>query len=177
MNLTNSTSGLNQAQTDAVTSDAQHLLVLAGAGSGKTRVLTTRIAWCCQEHGLSPWGILAVTFTNKAAAEMRHRLETLLGMPTQALWVGTFHGLAHRFLRAHWAEAGLPQNFQILDSDDQVRLLKRVIRELELDEDKWPARQAAWFISSQKDEGTATTAHPAQWRSVFIDHDAHLSAL
>jgi DNA helicase-2/ATP-dependent DNA helicase PcrA len=153
MNLTNPTSGLNQAQMDAVTSDAQHLLVLAGAGSGKTRVLTTRIAWFCQEHGLSPWSILAVTFTNKAAAEMRHRLETLLGIPTQALWVGTFHGLAHRFLRTHWAEAGLPQNFQILDSDDQVRLLKRVIRELDLDEDKWPARQAAWFISSQKDEG------------------------
>lgn len=153
MNLTNLTSGLNRAQTDAVTSDAQHLLVLAGAGSGKTRVLTTRIAWFCQEHGLSPWSILAVTFTNKAAAEMRHRLETLLGIPTQALWVGTFHGLAHRFLRTHWAEAGLPQNFQILDSDDQVRLLKRVIRELSLDEDKWPARQAAWFINGQKDEG------------------------
>ncbi len=153
MKLSNLTSGLNQAQTDAVTSDAQHLLVLAGAGSGKTRVLTTRIAWFCQEHGLSPWSILAVTFTNKAAAEMRHRLETLLGIPTQALWVGTFHGLAHRFLRTHWAEAGLPQNFQILDSDDQVRLLKRVIRELNLDEDKWPARQAAWFINGQKDEG------------------------
>ena len=138
---------------DAVTSDAPHLLVLAGAGSGKTRVLTTRIAWFCQEHGVSPWSILAVTFTNKAAAEMRHRLEALLGMPTQALWVGTFHGIAHRFLRAHWAEAGLPQNFQILDSDDQVRLLKRVIRELNLDDDKWPARQAAWFINGQKDEG------------------------
>ena len=153
MNLTNLTSGLNQAQMDAVTSDAPHLLVLAGAGSGKTRVLTTRIAWFCQEHGVSPWSILAVTFTNKAAAEMRHRLEALLGMPTQALWVGTFHGIAHRFLRAHWAEAGLPQNFQILDSDDQVRLLKRVIRELNLDDDKWPARQAAWFINGQKDEG------------------------
>ncbi|MFP5430987.1 MAG: DNA helicase II [Gammaproteobacteria bacterium] len=153
MNLTNPTSGLNPAQMAAVMSDAQHLLVLAGAGSGKTRVLTTRIAWFCQEHGLSPWSILAVTFTNKAAAEMRHRLETLLGIPTQALWVGTFHGLAHRFLRTHWAEAGLPQNFQILDSDDQVRLLKRVIRELNLDEDKWPARQAAWFINGQKDEG------------------------
>src|SRR6218665_1962426 len=135
--------GLNAAQLAAVTSDAQHLLVLAGAGSGKTRVLTTRIAWFCQEHGLSPWSVLAVTFTNKAAAEMRARLEGLLGMPTQNLWVGTFHGLAHRFLRNHWAEAGLPQNFQILDSDDQVRLLKRVIRELSLDEDKWPARQAA----------------------------------
>ncbi len=153
MKVSNPTTGLNPAQTAAVTSDAQHLLVLAGAGSGKTRVLTTRIAWFCQEHGLSPWSVLAVTFTNKAAAEMRHRLESLLGMPAQALWIGTFHGLAHRFLRAHWAEAGLPQNFQILDADDQVRLLKRVIRELSLDEDKWPARQAAWFINSQKDEG------------------------
>jgi DNA helicase-2/ATP-dependent DNA helicase PcrA len=147
------TAGLNPAQLAAVTSDAQHLLVLAGAGSGKTRVLTTRIAWFCQEHGLSPWSVLAVTFTNKAAAEMRHRLESLLGIPTQALWIGTFHGIAHRFLRTHWAEAGLPQNFQILDADDQVRLLKRVIRELNLDEEKWPARQAAWFINGQKDEG------------------------
>ncbi|MES2918800.1 MAG: DNA helicase II [Pseudomonadota bacterium] len=146
------TARLNPSQLAAVTSDAQHLLVLAGAGSGKTRVLTTRIAWFCQEHGLSPWSVLAVTFTNKAAAEMRARLEALLGIPTQNLWIGTFHGLAHRFLRTHWAEAGLPQNFQILDADDQVRLLKRVIRELNLDEDKWPARQAAWFINGQKDE-------------------------
>jgi DNA helicase-2/ATP-dependent DNA helicase PcrA len=153
MSTTALTAGLNPAQLAAATSDSQHLLVLAGAGSGKTRVLITRIAWFCQEHGLSPWSVLAVTFTNKAAAEMRHRLEGLLGMPTQNLWIGTFHGLAHRFLRTHWAEAGLPQNFQILDADDQVRLLKRVIRELNLDEDKWPARQAAWFISSQKDEG------------------------
>lgn len=147
------TQGLNPAQLAAVTSDAQHLLVLAGAGSGKTRVLISRITWFCQEHGLSPWSVLAVTFTNKAAAEMRSRLEAQLGIPTQALWIGTFHGLAHRFLRTHWAEAGLPQNFQILDSDDQVRLLKRIIRELSLDEEKWPARQAAWFINSQKDEG------------------------
>jgi DNA helicase-2/ATP-dependent DNA helicase PcrA len=145
--------GLNPAQLAAVTSDAQHLLVLAGAGSGKTRVLISRITWFCQEHGLSPWSVLAVTFTNKAAAEMRRRLEEQLGVPTQALWVGTFHGLAHRFLRQHWAEAGLPQNFQILDSDDQTRLLKRIIRELSLDDEKWPARQAAWFINSQKDEG------------------------
>ncbi|HET8731991.1 MAG TPA: DNA helicase II [Moraxellaceae bacterium] len=151
------TARLNPAQLAAVTSDAQHLLVLAGAGSGKTRVLTTRIAWFCQEHGLSPWAVLAVTFTNKAAAEMRHRLEQLLGTPTQNLWIGTFHGLAHRFLRTHWADAGLPQNFQILDADDQVRLLKRVIRELGLDEDKWPARQAAWFINGQKDEGQRPT--------------------
>lgn len=152
---------LNPDQQAAVTSDAPHLLVLAGAGSGKTRVLTTRIAWFCQEHGLSPWSVLAVTFTNKAAAEMRARLETLLSMPAQNLWVGTFHGLSHRFLRAHWAEAGLPQNFQILDADDQVRLIKRILRELSLDEEKWPARQAAWFINAQKDEGLrpATIRH------------------
>lgn len=156
---------LNPAQQAAVTSDAQHLLVLAGAGSGKTRVLTTRIAWFCQEHGLSPWSVLAVTFTNKAAAEMRGRLESLLGIPTQNLWVGTFHGLSHRFLRAHWAEAGLPQNFQILDADDQVRLLKRIIRELSLDDEKWPARQAAWFINSQKDDGR---------RSQHINHNGDL---
>lgn len=154
MNVTTSLlRGLNPAQHDAVTSDSQHLLVLAGAGSGKTRVLTHRIAWLCQEFGLSPYSILAVTFTNKAAAEMRHRLEQLLGVSTQSLWVGTFHGIAHRLLRAHYAEAGLPQNFQILDADDQVRLLKRVIKELELDDNQWPAKQAAWFINSEKDEG------------------------
>jgi DNA helicase-2/ATP-dependent DNA helicase PcrA len=153
MDLSKLLAKLNPAQRDAVTADSQHLLVLAGAGSGKTRVLTTRIAYFCQEFGLSPWSVLAVTFTNKAAAEMRSRLEQLLGMPTQQLWIGTFHGLAHRFLRAHWAEAGLPQNFQILDADDQVRLLKRVMKDMSLDDEKWPARQAAWFINSQKDEG------------------------
>lgn len=158
-------SSLNPAQEAAVTSDAQHLLVLAGAGSGKTRVLTTRIAWFCQEHGLSPWSVLAVTFTNKAAAEMRSRLEALLGIPAHNLWIGTFHGLSHRFLRQHWAEAGLPQNFQILDADDQTRLLKRIIRELSLDEEKWPARQAAWFINGQKDEGR---------RSQHIQHNGDL---
>ncbi len=153
MNVTDLLSGLNPAQRDAVTADSQHLLVLAGAGSGKTRVLTTRIAYFCQEFGVSPWSILAVTFTNKAAAEMKARLEGLLAMPTQQLWIGTFHGLAHRFLRAHWQEAGLPQNFQILDADDQVRLIKRVYKELNLDDEKWPPKQAAWFINSQKDEG------------------------
>lgn len=150
--------GLNSAQIEAITSDAQHLLVLAGAGSGKTRVLTTRIAWFCQEHGLSPWSVLAVTFTNKAAAEMRARLEQLLGIPTRNLWVGTFHGLAHRFLRSHWQEAGLPQNFQILDSDDQLRLLKRITKELQWDEEKWPARQSAAFINAQKEEGIRPSA-------------------
>jgi DNA helicase-2/ATP-dependent DNA helicase PcrA len=153
MDISTLLSALNPAQRDAVTADSQHLLVLAGAGSGKTRVLTTRIAYFCQNYDLSPWSVMAVTFTNKAATELRARLEQLLGMPTKQLWIGTFHGLAHRFLRTHWADAGLPQNFQILDSDDQIRLLKRVLKDMNLDEEKWPARQAAWFINSQKDEG------------------------
>ncbi|MBD3648306.1 MAG: DNA helicase II, partial [Pseudomonadales bacterium] len=126
---------------------------LAGAGSGKTRDLTHRIAWLIQTENVSPFGILAVTFTNKAAAEMRGRIESLLAMPVRGMWVGTFHGIAHRLLRTHWQEAKLPQNFQILDADDQLRLIKRTINALDLDEKKWPARQAMWFINSQKDEG------------------------
>ena len=144
---------LNEAQRAAVTAPLGSALVLAGAGSGKTRVLVHRIAWLIQVEGLSPWGILAVTFTNKAAREMRHRIEHLLGQPVGGMWVGTFHGLAHRLLRAHWQEAGLPQGFQILDSDDQHRLVKRIIREMNLDDSKWPPRQAQWFINKQKDEG------------------------
>ena len=119
---------LNEAQRRAVTSDADRLLVLAGAGSGKTRVLVHRIAWLIQARHLAPHNILAVTCTNKAAAEMRHRIESLLRAPLGAMWVGTFHGIAHRFLRLHWQEAKLPQNFQILDSDDQLRLVKRDAR-------------------------------------------------
>ena len=145
--------GLNPAQRDAVTCDSQHLLVLAGAGSGKTRVLTTRISHFCREFGISPFAVLAVTFTNKAAHEMRARLEQQLGIATQPLWIGTFHGLAHRFLRAHYQDAGLPQTFQILHSDDQQRVIKRVLRDLQLDEEKWPARQAASFINGHKEEG------------------------
>ncbi|MBA55126.1 MAG: DNA helicase II [Pseudomonadales bacterium] len=144
---------LNSAQAQAVTSTADRLLVLAGAGSGKTRVLVHRIAWLIQEQDLSPHSILAVTFTNKAAAEMRHRIETLLRSPSGSMWVGTFHGIAHRLLRMHWQEAGLPQNFQILDSEDQLRLVKRVMRQLELDESRWPPKQAQAFINSNKDEG------------------------
>ena len=145
--------GLNAAQRDAVAADDRHLLVLAGAGSGKTRVLVHRIAWLVATEQLSPYGVLAVTFTNKAAHEMRGRIEQLLAMPASGMWVGTFHGIAHRLLRAHWQEAGLPENFEILDSDDQLRLVKRVLREIELDEQRWPARQAQWFINGQKDEG------------------------
>ncbi|WP_439860373.1 DNA helicase II [Pseudomonas sp. MBLB4136] len=144
---------LNDAQRQAVAAGLGRQLVLAGAGSGKTRVLVHRIAWLIQVERASPHSILSVTFTNKAAAEMRARIEQMLGMNPAGMWVGTFHGLAHRLLRAHWQEAGLAENFQILDSDDQQRLVKRVIRELGLDEQRWPARQAQWFINGQKDEG------------------------
>jgi DNA helicase-2/ATP-dependent DNA helicase PcrA len=144
---------LNDAQCQAVAAPLGRQLVLAGAGSGKTRVLVHRIAYLIRFLGASPYSILSVTFTNKAAAEMRQRIEQMLGMSPAGMWVGTFHGLAHRLLRAHWQEAGLAENFQILDSDDQQRLVKRVIRELGLDEQRWPAKQAQWFINGQKDEG------------------------
>lgn len=153
MDVTSILDGLNDAQRDAVTSDSQNLLILAGAGSGKTRVLVHRMAWAIDVLGHSAHSILAVTFTNKAAREMRNRIETMLGIPTRAMWVGTFHGLAHRLLSQHWQEAGLPQNFQILDSDDQQRVIKRLIVSLGLDETRWPARQIQWFINGQKDEG------------------------
>jgi len=153
MDVSDILSPLNEAQRDAVAAESQNMLVLAGAGSGKTRVLVHRIAWLIRAEGFSPWSILAVTFTNKAAREMRSRIEEMLQVPGRGMWVGTFHGLAHRLLKAHWQEAGLPQNFQILDSDDQLRLVKRVCRELELDEGRWPPKQAMWYINSQKDEG------------------------
>ncbi len=153
MDVSHLLDGLNAAQRDAVTAPPGSALVLAGAGSGKTRVLVHRIAWLLQvEHAL-PWSILAVTFTNKAAREMRHRIEHLLGAPVAGMWVGTFHGLAHRLLRAHWQEASLPRGFQILDADDQIRLIKRLLREHGLDDTRWPPRQAQWFINGQKDEG------------------------
>ena len=144
---------LNDAQRQAVAAPLGRQLVLAGAGSGKTRVLVHRIAWLVAVEHASLHSVLSVTFTNKAAAEMRQRIEQLMGVSPQGMWVGTFHGLAHRLLRAHWQEAKLAENFQILDSDDQQRLVKRVIRELGLDETKWPAKQAQWFINGQKDEG------------------------
>ena len=129
------------------------MLVLAGAGSGKTRVLVHRIAWCLDTGMASPHGILAVTFTNKAAAEMRGRIESLLKRPAGGMWVGTFHGIAHRLLRAHYREADLPEQFQIIDSDDQLRVIKRTIRGMNLDESEWPAKECQWFIGAQKDEG------------------------
>lgn len=149
---------LNLAQRQAVSARPENQLVLAGAGSGKTRVLVHRIAWLILVEDFSPNQILAVTFTNKAAREMRERLDTILGdafghQRMRSMWVGTFHGIAHRLLKAHWQEAGLPQNFQILDSDDQLRVVKRVYQELNLDEGRWPYRQAQWFINGQKDEG------------------------
>jgi DNA helicase-2/ATP-dependent DNA helicase PcrA len=144
---------LNEAQRDAVCAPPDPLLVLAGAGSGKTRVLVHRIAWMVDVEGLSPFSILAVTFTNKAAGEMRSRIERLIDAPASGMWVGTFHGLAHRLLRRHWQEAGLPQAFQILDSQDQLRLVRRVISGMELDEAKWPPKQMQWFINGCKDEG------------------------
>ena len=153
MDVSHILDNLNAAQREAVSSAPTHQLVLAGAGSGKTRVLVHRIAWLLQVEGVSPYGVMAVTFTNKAAGEMRARTEQLLGMPARGLWVGTFHGLAHRLLRSHWQEAGLPKSFQILDSEDQQRMVKRVVRALELDEARWPPKQAAWYINARKDEG------------------------
>ncbi len=153
MDVSHLLDALNPAQREAVSAPAGHLLVLAGAGSGKTRVLTHRIAWLIEVERVPPWAILAVTFTNKAAGEMRGRLDTLLQDRTQGLSVGTFHGIAHRLLRRHWQEARLPQMFQILDADDQQRLVKRVISGLCLDEARHPPRQATWQINAWKDEG------------------------
>ncbi|MCB1615796.1 MAG: UvrD-helicase domain-containing protein, partial [Pseudomonadales bacterium] len=144
---------LNTRQREAVSADAENILVLAGAGSGKTRVLIHRIAWLIKVENQQPHNILAVTFTNKAAKEMRNRLEEMLFLPARSLWVGTFHGLAHRLLKAHWREAGLNEDFQILDSDDQLRLIKRLLKERDLDESRWQPRQVQWFINGQKDEG------------------------
>jgi len=149
---------LNEAQRAAVAAPPGPILVLAGAGSGKTRVLVHRVAWLISHDGVSPHSILAVTFTNKAAGEMRGRIEALLGVPGGALWVGTFHGLAHRLLRLHWREAGLPQTFQILDSEDQLRVIRKVMRALELDEARWPPKDLQYFINAQKDEGRRPAA-------------------
>ncbi|WP_291968693.1 DNA helicase II [Candidatus Symbiopectobacterium sp.] len=145
--------GLNNKQRDVVAAPRGNLLVLAGAGSGKTRVLVHRIAWLTSVEQCSPYSIMAVTFTNKAAAEMRHRIKHLIGTSQGGMWIGTFHGLAHRLLRTHHLDAGLPQDFQILDSEDQLRLLKRLIRALNLDDKQWPAHQAMWYINGKKDEG------------------------
>ncbi len=153
MDVSHLLDGLNDAQRQAVGSPLGAALILAGAGSGKTRVLVHRVAWLIEVEGASPHSILAVTFTNKAAAEMRGRIETLLRIAGGAMWIGTFHGLTHRLLRLHWREAGLPQGFQILDSEDQARLLRKVLKALDLDETRWIPREIQWFINAQKDEG------------------------
>ena len=153
MDVTAILDSLNDAQRQAVTAPSEPALVIAGAGSGKTRVLVHRAAWLIDVEGVSPHGLLAVTFTNKAAAEMRSRIEALLEGPVQHLWIGTFHGLAHRMLRRHWREAGLPQGFQIIDSDDQQRLIKRLFRSLDIDDSRWVPKEVQWFINARKDEG------------------------
>ncbi|PPK77664.1 ATP-dependent DNA helicase UvrD [Methylobacter tundripaludum] len=153
MDVTSIIDPLNDAQRQAVTAPSQAMLVLAGAGSGKTRVLVHRIAWQIQVLGVSAHSILAVTFTNKAAKEMRGRIEDLLNMSAQSMWIGTFHGVAHRLLRRHAKQAKLPETFQVMDSGDQLRVIKRLLATLNLDADKWPPRQVQWYINAQKDEG------------------------
>ena len=150
--------GLNPQQLETVTLPQISALILAGAGSGKTRVLTTRIAWLIQTGQVSPMGLLAVTFTNKAAREMLTRISAMLPINTRGMWVGTFHGLCNRLLRAHHRDAQLPQGFQILDSTDQLALVKRVMRGLGVDDDKYPPRQAQWFINANKEAGLRASA-------------------
>jgi len=145
--------GLNPQQLEAVTLPHQSALILAGAGSGKTRVLTTRIAWLIQTGQISPQGVLAVTFTNKAAREMLLRISAMLPINTRGMWVGTFHGLCNRILRAHYREAGLPQTFQILDSADQLAMVKRIMKSMNVDDEKYPPRQAQYFINDAKEQG------------------------
>ncbi|MBC7574616.1 MAG: UvrD-helicase domain-containing protein, partial [Herminiimonas sp.] len=144
---------LNPEQLAAVTLPAQSALILAGAGSGKTRVLTTRIAWLIQTGQVSPSGILAVTFTNKASKEMLSRLSAMLPINTRGMWIGTFHGLCNRLLRAHHKDAALPQTFQILDSGDQLSMIKRLLKAQNIDDEKYPARTLMYFINGAKDQG------------------------
>ena len=178
MDVSHLLTALNDRQREAVAAPPGPLLILAGAGSGKTRVLTHRVAWLVQAMGVSPHGLLAVTFTNKAAAEMRARIEQLLGFSVGGMWIGTFHGLSHRLLRAHWREAKLPQAFTILDSDDQLRVIKRVMRALSLDEAYYPPRQAQWFINGHKEEGRRPQhlgeprdAQQQQWQRVYVAYE------
>ncbi len=144
---------LNPEQRAAVTLPAEHALILAGAGSGKTRVLTTRIAWLLQTGQVSPGGVLAVTFTNKAAREMMTRLSAMLPLNVRGMWIGTFHGLCNRFLRAHAKTANLPQSFQILDTQDQLSAIKRLYKQFALDDERFPQKQMQWFIGGCKEDG------------------------
>src|ERR671910_2273178 len=145
--------GLNEQQLEAVTLPAGNALILAGAGSGKTRVLTTRIAWLLQTGQVSPGGILAVTFTNKAAKEMMTRLGAMLPVNVRGMWIGTFHGLCNRFLRAHYKLANLPQSFQILDTQDQLSAIKRLMKQYNVDDERFPAKETQWFIAGAKEDG------------------------
>ncbi|HCT99076.1 MAG TPA: DNA helicase II, partial [Methylococcaceae bacterium] len=151
MDITSIIAPLNDAQRAAVTAPSQAMLVLAGAGSGKTRVLVHRIVWQISVNALSPQSILAVTFTNKAANEMRGRIESLLDCSASAMWIGTFHGIAHRLLRRHAEQARLPKDFQVLDSNDQQRLIKRILADLKIDDKELPAKEVQWFINEKKD--------------------------
>src|SRR5436305_4608206 len=153
---------LNPEQLAAVTLPHASALILAGAGSGKTRVLTTRIAWLMATGQATPLSILAVTFTNKSAKEMLTRLSALTPINTRGMWVGTFHGLCNRMLRAHYRDAGLPQAFQILDNQDQVALTKRVLKALNVDDEKYPPREVMYFINSNKDAGRRAPAVEVQ---------------
>ena len=153
MDVSDLLDSLNEVQREAVAAPPGNMLIVAGAGSGKTRVLAHRIAYLIRTQQASPNGILAVTFTNKAAREMRGRIEQLLDMPVRHMWIGTFHGIAHRLLRAHWQELGIPQAFQIIDADDQYRVIRRVLKQLDLDESRWPPKQIQWYINANKDEG------------------------
>lgn len=165
---------LNPAQRGVVEAPLQNLLVLAGAGSGKTRVLVYRLAWVCQQYGISPFECLAVTFTNKAAAEMLHRLQKL-GLTTQGIWVGTFHGIAHRFLRMHAEQAGLDTNFQVIDSDDQLRMIKRLVKSLNLDDKQWEPKSVQHYINAQKDAlQRATHSEPGSYREKTMHRVYHL---
>jgi len=172
--------GLNEPQRHAVAADEGPMLVLAGAGSGKTRVLTHRVAWLVQALGYSPLSIMAVTFTNKAASEMRSRIEQLLGYSVTGMWMGTFHGLSHRLLRAHWREAGLQEAFQIIDSDDQQRVIKRVLAGMDLDESYWQPKQGQWYINYHKEAGRRVDHVPdspdmqqQQWKRVYQAYEEY----
>jgi DNA helicase-2/ATP-dependent DNA helicase PcrA len=144
---------LNPEQRAAVTLPGEHALILAGAGSGKTRVLTTRIAWLLQNGYATPGGIMAVTFTNKAAKEMRTRLQAMLPVNVHGMWIGTFHGLCNRFLRSHFKMANLPQSFQILDTQDQLSAIKRLYKQFNIDAERFPHKQMQWFIAGCKEDG------------------------
>ena len=152
MNSNTNLNELNEAQRDAVCNISQNSLVIAGAGSGKTRVLIQRILWLIEDNDFSPYSILAVTFTNKAAKEIKNRLSSSLNISIESMWVGTFHGVCYRILRANYQKALLPKSFQVIDTDDQVRIIKRIMKEQEIDNSQILPKQVAWFINKKKDQ-------------------------